>query len=149
MSFNGHIVRKFDSLFPKLCQCLYRWICSDTGRHSGVIAQIIAVAPDCKSTHCIINRENLDIKKMSPEFNSIFIEVVKNVNHVTTNAHNSRLFAALCEYVGSENKQLILHADIRWLSRARSLYSSKKTALIRTISKFGMGCKANVHGGYI
>ena len=47
-----------------------------SGHHSGLTAQIKAVAPDCRSTHCIIHRDNLAIKKISPEFNSILNKVV-------------------------------------------------------------------------
>ena len=72
-----------------------------TGRHSGTRAEIKAVAPDCKSTHCMIHREDLAVKEMSPEFNSILSEVVKIVNRVKANVLNSRLFAALCEDAGS------------------------------------------------
>ena len=75
------------------------------------------MAPNCKSTHCIIDRESLAIKKVSCKFNVILSEVVKIMNHVKANALNSRLFAALCEDVGSEHTQLILHAHIHWLSR--------------------------------
>ena len=87
-----------------------------SGRHIGVMAQIKIVAPDCKSTYCIINRENRAIKKISSVFISISREAVKIVNHVKANALNSTLFAALCGDAGSEHTQLILHADIRWLS---------------------------------
>ena len=49
-------------------------VCTDgaaatTGHHPGVIAQINAVIPDCRSTHCALHGENLAIKKMSPQFN--------------------------------------------------------------------------------
>ena len=86
-----------------------------------MIAQIKAVASVCRSPYCIIHRENLAIGKMSLKFYSTLREVVKIVNHVKVNALNSRLFAALCEDAGSEHTQLILHADIRWLSRGKVL----------------------------
>ncbi|XP_036341554.1 transcription factor 20-like [Rhagoletis pomonella] len=91
-------------------------VCSDgaaamTGRRSGVVTQIKALAPECKSTHCFIHRESLATKKMSTELNSVLSEVVKIVNHVKANALNSRLFAALCDGMGAEPKQLLLHTD--------------------------------------
>ncbi|KAI6659423.1 SCAN domain-containing protein 3 [Oopsacas minuta] len=96
-------------------------VCTDgaaamTGRHSGVVAKIKEVAPDCESTHCFIHRENLATKKMSKELNDVLCQVV---NHVKANALNSRLFASLCDQMGADHIQLLLHAELRWLSRGK------------------------------
>ena len=101
-------------------------VCTDgaaamTGRHSGVVTQIKALIPECKSTHCFIHRESLATKNMPTELNDVLNEVVKIVNHVKANALNSRLFAALCSEMGADHKQLLLHADVRWLSRGKVL----------------------------
>lgn len=101
-------------------------ICTDgaaamTGRHSGVVARIKAVAPECKSTHCCIHRESLATKKISVELNNILNEIVKIVNYVKANALNSRIFASLCDDMGADHKQLLLHAEVRWLSRGKVL----------------------------
>jgi hypothetical protein len=101
-------------------------ICSDgaaamTGRFSGVVTQIKRLAPECKSTHCFIHRENLATKKMSPELNNVLSEVVKIVNYIKANALNSRLFAVLCDEMGADHKKLLLHAEVRWLSRGKVL----------------------------
>ncbi|KAI6648707.1 SCAN domain-containing protein 3 [Oopsacas minuta] len=92
-----------------------------TGRHSGVVAKIKEVAPDCESTHCFIHRENLATKKMSKELNDVLCQVVKVVNHVKANALNSRLFASLCDQMGADHIQLLLHAEVRFLSRGKVL----------------------------
>lgn len=101
-------------------------VCSDgaaamMGRHSGVVTQIKALAPECKSTHCFIHRESLATKKMSTGLNSVLSEVIKIVNHVKANALNTRLFTALCDDMGADHTQLLLHADVRWLSRGKVL----------------------------
>ncbi|CAM5130315.1 unnamed protein product [Natator depressus] len=92
-----------------------------TGRHSGVVTQIKALAPESKSTHCFLYRESLATKKMSTELNSVLSEVIKIVNHVKGNALNSRLFTALCDDMGGDHKQLLLHANVHWLSRGKVL----------------------------
>ncbi|KAG6936654.1 SCAN domain-containing protein 3 [Chelydra serpentina] len=92
-----------------------------TGQHSGVITQIKARAPKCMSTHCFLHQKILATKKMSTGLNSVLSEVVKMMNHVKENALNSRLFAALCDYTGADHKQLLLHADVGWLSRGKIL----------------------------
>ncbi len=68
-----------------------------------------------------MHRESLPTNKMSVELNSALSKVVKIVNYVKANALNSRLFTALCDDMGSDHKQLLLHAEVRWLSRGKVL----------------------------
>ena len=101
-------------------------VCSDgaasmIGRHSGVTTKIKELAPECKSTHCFLHRESLATKKMSAELNSVLTEVVTIVNYVKSCALNSRLFTQLCDNMGFEHDPVLLHAEIRWLSRGKVL----------------------------
>ena len=64
-------------------------ICTDgaaamTGRLSGLTAQIKKVAPECKSTHSVIYRKMLASRKITPEFNSVLIDVVIVITHIKT-----------------------------------------------------------------
>ena len=84
-------------------------ICTDgaaamTGRLAGLTTRIKEVAPDSESTHCILHREMLASRKMSPEFNSVLNDVVKAINHIKAHAHNSRLFEQLCEKMDAEHR---------------------------------------------
>ncbi|XP_078802871.1 protein FAM200A-like [Oryzias latipes] len=95
-------------------------VCSDgaasmTGRHRGVIKQILA--PEAKWTHCFLHRENLAAKKMSPEFHEVMDVTVKTINFIKSNAVNSRCFAQLCEGMEADHVQLLYHSEVRWLSR--------------------------------
>ncbi|XP_015923358.2 SCAN domain-containing protein 3 [Parasteatoda tepidariorum] len=101
-------------------------ICTDgaaamTGRLSGLTARIKEVAPESEATHCLIHREVLASRKMSPEFNSVLIDVVKVINYIKAHALNSRLFEQLCEEMDAEYRCLLLYTEIRWLSRGKSL----------------------------
>lgn len=102
-------------------------LCTDgagnmTGRHSGVVKRIKDVAhPELKSTHCIIHREHLAAKKMSVELNKVLTQSVSAVNAIKTSALNTRLFTILCEEMGSGHSHLLLHAEVRWLSRGKVL----------------------------
>lgn len=101
-------------------------ICTDgaaamTGRLSGFTARIKEVAPESESTHCIVHREMLASRKMSPEFSSVLMDVVKVINHIKAHAPNSRLFQQLCEEMDAEYRCLLLYIEIRWLSRGKSL----------------------------
>ncbi|CAI5785980.1 domain-containing 3-like [Podarcis lilfordi] len=101
-------------------------ICTDgaatmTGRLSGLTARIKEVAPESESTHCLIHREMLASRKMSPEFNSVLMDVVKVINHIKAHALNSCLFEQLCEGMDAEYRCLLLYTEIRWLSRGKLL----------------------------
>ena len=59
-------------------------------------------------------------QKMSPELN-ILQDVIKMINHIKLHALNSRLFTQLCEEMDAEHTRLLLYAEVRWLSKGRSL----------------------------
>lgn len=102
-------------------------LCTDgaanmTGHHSGVVAKVKDIGhPDILFTHCIIHREQLAAKRMSPELHEVLSDVIKIVNEIRHKALNSRLFEALCEEMGSQHTHLLLHAEVRWLSRGKVL----------------------------
>ena len=48
-------------------------------------------------------------------------EAVKIVNYIKSRALNSRLFKIMCEEMGANHTQLLLHSEVRWLSRGRVL----------------------------
>lgn len=105
-------------------QCI--GFCSDgaramTGKYGGVATKIKAVAPDCTFTHCVIHREALCIKRMPKNFEKVLREAIKVVNFIKSRALNSRLFSLLCSDMGSDHIQLLLHTEIRWLSRGKML----------------------------
>lgn len=68
----------------------------------------------------IIHREQLAVKKMSPELHEVLSDVIKIINEIRHKALNSRIFEALCEEMGSQYTHL-LHAEVRWLSRGKIL----------------------------
>ncbi len=52
------------------------------GRIKGLIAHIRQKNPDTLWTHCVIHREALASKKMSPELNSVLNDAVKAINFI-------------------------------------------------------------------
>ena len=98
-------------------------VCTDgaanmMGCHSGVTAKFRDVAnKDFLITHCILHRENLSAKKLSPELNDVLNGAVKMVSDIRGRALHSRLFEALCDSIGSQHHHLLFHVEVRWLSR--------------------------------
>ena len=80
-----------------------------TGRLSGFTTQVKEVASECESTHCVIHREMLASRKMSPELNNILQDVIKIINHIKVHALNSRLFMQLCEEMDAEHTSSLIH----------------------------------------
>ena len=92
-----------------------------SGWLSGFTARVKEVASECESMHCVIRREMLASRKMSPELNNILQDVIKIINHIKVHGLNSRLFTQLCEEMDAEHTCLLLYTEVRWLSRGRSL----------------------------
>uniref|UniRef100_A0A3B3IMQ0 Uncharacterized protein n=1 Tax=Oryzias latipes TaxID=8090 RepID=A0A3B3IMQ0_ORYLA len=101
-------------------------VCTDaaasmTGSAKGRIARIKKENPDIKWTHCVIHREALASKKMSPVLHDVLNNSIKVINFIRSRPLNARLFRSLCENTGAEHTELLLHPEVRWLSRGRVL----------------------------
>ncbi|GBN83817.1 Zinc finger BED domain-containing protein 5 [Araneus ventricosus] len=101
-------------------------VCTDgakamTGKMSGAIAKIKEKAKGCSSSHCILHRHALAMKKMPPFIREVLSETVKIINFIKSRPKNNRLFKILCDDMGSMHTSLLLHTEIRWLSRGKSL----------------------------
>lgn len=92
-----------------------------TGKHVGLVRLFREVVPELIWTHCILHREALASKEMPSELNDVLSQVVKIVNYIKCNALNSRLFGVLCSEMGSLHRALLLHTEIRWLSKGKCL----------------------------
>ncbi len=92
-----------------------------TARGHGLAARVQQVAPLVKWTHCMVHREAQAAKKMPVLFDSVLNQYVKIINLIKSRPLNSRFFGVLCQEMGSGHEQLLLHTEVRWLSRGRVL----------------------------
>jgi len=59
------------------------------------------------------------VKKISPDLNDVLIETVKIINFIKSIAAlNCKLYSILCEVMGSEHSNLLMHEGVRRLSHS-------------------------------
>lgn len=92
-----------------------------SGTFRGLIARVRAVAPLVKWTHCSLHREALAVKGLDGRLKETLDDAVKLVNYIKSRPKQSRIFAILCNEMGSDHSHLLLHCEVRWLSRGRVL----------------------------
>lgn len=73
-------------------------------------------------------------------------EAVKTVNFIKARPLNSRLFSVLCDEMGSEHRQLLLHTEVRWLSRGKVL--ARLYELRDEVSLFLLDTKFDLSGRF-
>ena len=59
--------------------------------------------------------------KLATELNDVLQDAVKIINFIKSHALNSRLFSNLSKDTDSHYTNLLLHAEVRWISRGQSL----------------------------
>jgi len=101
-------------------------ICTDgtaalTGSKKGFRAKVNEISPSILFTHCMIHREALASKKLEPFVNEVLQDAIRVINFIKSKSLNSRLFTILCNEMGSDHTKLLLHTDVRWLSRGKIL----------------------------
>lgn len=101
-------------------------VCTDgaramSGQYGGLQALIKTKAKKVKWTHCVIHREALAAKNITPELSNVLDCIIKVVNYIKTRPVKARLFHQLCEELGAEHTNLIYYCNSRWLSRGNVL----------------------------
>lgn len=95
---------------------------SVTGRCAALRAKIREAASDRVAfTPCFLHRERLAAEELSPGLHKTLLQAAQMLSFVKSNALNSRMLTILCEEAGSQHMHLPLPAEVRWVSRGRSL----------------------------
>ena len=94
---------------------------SMVGFLQGFTSHIKQENPDIILTQCFFTERCCFQKHLENELKTVFVDVSKMVNFIKQRPVHSRMFKRLCENLDKEHLNLLLHAEIRWLSRRRVL----------------------------
>lgn len=92
-----------------------------TGKYKGFVTFLKNAVPDVFCIHCVIHREHLISKKLGGRLCEALSIVIKTVNSIKSNAFQDRLFQQFCENNDEDFKLLVLHTEVRWLSKGNCL----------------------------
>ncbi|XP_038674126.1 protein ZBED8-like [Scyliorhinus canicula] len=91
------------------------------GKKNGCLKLMKDENPEMLLVHCVIHRENLVSKNISPVLNEVLKSVIKSINAIKANAKCERLFKQFCEDNNADHVRLLLHTEVRWLSKGNCL----------------------------
>lgn len=91
------------------------------GKYKGFITRALKENPSITTTHCFLHREALVAKTCGEELTEVLNQAVKMVNLIKSRPLQNRVFQKMCQEMGANHISLIMHTDIRWLSRGRVL----------------------------
>ncbi|XP_025266439.1 SCAN domain-containing protein 3-like [Camponotus floridanus] len=91
------------------------------GQYRGFISHLKRIIPEVTAIHCVIHRQHLVAKNLSDRLHQSLQFVINAVNKIKSNALNTRLFAQLCDENDEDFQRLLLHTEVRWLSKGACL----------------------------
>ncbi|XP_069599634.1 general transcription factor II-I repeat domain-containing protein 2-like [Ranitomeya imitator] len=86
------------------------------------------------SFHCILHQEALCAQMFGEQLGEVMSLVIQVVNFIVARALNDRQFKTLLDEVGNNYPGLLLHSNVRWLSRGKVL--SRFAACLSEIRTF-------------
>ena len=94
---------------------------SMVGKYKGFLAIVKKENANIRTVHCVCHRQHLVAKNLTDELHSALQVFIKTINKIKANPLNSRLFAKLCMENDEVFNQLLLHTEVRWLSKGNCL----------------------------
>ena len=117
-----------------IIQCSTDGAAAMTRKYRGFIAMMKREIPGLIAIHCVIHRQHLVARNLSAELHAVMDTVIKCVNKIKARSLNDRLFRALCHENKEDFERLLLHTDVRWLSKGMCL--SRFYSLFETVIQF-------------
>lgn len=94
---------------------------SMVGKYRGFITYLKNDVPNIFCIHCVIHRQHLVAKKLGGRLHASLNIVIKTINFIKSSPLRDRLFRQLCEENEEGFERLLLHTEVRWLSKGNSL----------------------------
>ncbi|GFU80130.1 SCAN domain-containing protein 3 [Trichonephila clavipes] len=91
------------------------------GKENGCLKLMKDANPEMILVHCVIHRQNLVAQNISLVLNEVLHTVIKCVNVIKASAKCERLFKLFCEEQNEDHVRLLLHTEVRWLSKGNCL----------------------------
>ncbi|XP_065654689.1 SCAN domain-containing protein 3-like [Hydra vulgaris] len=91
------------------------------GKKNGCLKLMKDENPDMLLVRCVIHRENLVAKNLSPVLNKIMNLVVKCINSIKASAKQECILKLFCEENNEGYVKLLLHIEVRWLLKGNCL----------------------------
>lgn len=104
------------------------------GRQRCFIAHLKNAVPGIFTVHCVIHRQHLESKNLSDELFDTMWFVINDVNKIKAKSLNDRLFQQLCHENYEDFERLVLHTEVKWLSKGNCL--TRFYNLFQTILEF-------------
>ena len=153
LTTTGHdIFSAVDTFFTKnnfnwdrVVECCIDGAPSMMGKNIGFRGILCRKYPHIKFNHCIIHREALASRELSPVFSEVMQVVIKVVNFVKSRDLNCRLFKDLCSTENAEHSSLLLYTAVRWLSRGSTL---KRVFILRNELREFLHSRKNENANY-
>ena len=105
----------------KVIECSMDGAPSMMGKNIGVLGILSREYSHIKINQCIIHRQNLASKNLSPNFSDVMQVVISTVNYVKARELISRMLKQLCITENSNHQTLLMHTAVRWLSRGKTV----------------------------
>ena len=105
----------------RVCMLVTDGAPSMTGKVNGLAARWSAVAQQMMSLHCIVHQMVL-CAKLRSELKMTMDSVMATINFIcSTSSLQHLLFCKLLPDMSAEHRNLLLHNDVRWLSKGKAL----------------------------
>ncbi|KAF2357581.1 hypothetical protein FHG87_011661 [Trinorchestia longiramus] len=108
---------------------------ASTGKYKGFHSYLKKAVPGVFTIHCVVHRQHLVARNLSSDRLSKSLDaVIKAVNKIKCKPLNYRIFKQLCHENGEEFDRLLLHTEVRWLSRGNCF--KRFFSLFNTVVEF-------------
>ena len=150
---------KGQDIFDEITICLEKYglswdlcvgICTDgapsmVGSVKGFASLVEKQNPTIVRTHCFLHREVLVSKITQNELKEVLNQVIEMVNFIKTRPLKCRIFELLCKDMDSHYVRLLLHTEVRWLSKgkvpSRVIELQEELSIFFSNEKLGRFCK--------